>query len=362
MKYSKLIYPAVAFSLMMLALQGCKKSFLEKPPTDAIVDANFYKTDEEVLAGTALLYSRVWFDYNDKASFNIGDFRAGTVYSEWNYQDNVRFNTTGNSGQNIASWQSFFVVVGQSNLAIQNINKYAGSGVSPVIKKHAIAEARFMRALAYRFLVMNWGEVPVIENNLTLLSDTSISKNTVPSVWRFITREMKAAANDLPETPDREGRVTKWSAEGMLARFYLTRAGVEASGGVRNQVFLDSAKYYSQDVILHGNATLLSSYHDLFLFPYDNNKESLFELQWVYTPDAWGTQNSAPAYLAYSGDIGNGDGWGGDIGASWWMMQQYDGIVNYGDTLLKGRTLDQRLHETFMLPRRFLPGNYPVDP
>jgi starch-binding outer membrane protein, SusD/RagB family len=352
MKYSKFLYHAVAFSLFVLVLQGCKKSFLEKPPTDTIVDANFYKTDDEVMAATSLLYSRVWFDYNDKASFNIGDFRAGTVYSEWNYQDNVRFNTTGNSGQNIASWQSFFVVVGQSNLAIQNINKYAGSGVSPTIKKHAIAEARFMRALAYRFLVMNWGEVPIIENNLTLLSDTTISKNTIPSVWRFITREMKAAAVDLPETPDREGRITKWSAEGMLARFYLTRAGVESNGGVRSQVFLDSAKYYAQDVILHSNATLLSSYHDLFLYPYDNNKESLFELQWVYTPDSWGTQNSAPAYLAYSGDIANGDGWGGDIGASWWMMKQYDGIVNVNnaDTLLRGRTLDQRLKETFMLP------------
>ena len=36
----------------------------------------------------------------------------------------------------------------------------------------AIAEARFMRALAYRYLAMNWGEVPIIENNLELLHDT----------------------------------------------------------------------------------------------------------------------------------------------------------------------------------------------
>ena len=89
-----------------------------------------------------------------------------------------------------------------------------------------------MRAVAYRYLVMNWEEVPIIENNLTLLADTSIHKNTKESVWRFITSEMRAVSNDLTETPIREGRVTKWSAEGMLARFYLTRAGVESSGGV----------------------------------------------------------------------------------------------------------------------------------
>ena len=60
---------------------------------------------------------------------------------------------------------------------------------------------------------------------------------------------MRAAAEDLPETACQEGRLTKWSAEGMLARFYLTRAGVESNGGARKQEFLDSAKYYAQRVI-----------------------------------------------------------------------------------------------------------------
>ena len=338
--------------LPITVMLGCSKKFLDKPPIDSIVDANFYKTDDQVLAGTALLYSKVWFDYNDKASYNLGDFRAGTAYSAYNDRGNVLFNTTGNTPENGSSWRSFFIVVGQSNLAISNINTYAGSGVSPQIKKMAIAEARFMRALAYRFLVMNWGAVPIIEDNLALLSDTTKSRNTETSVWRFITKEMRAAAADLPTTPLRPGRLTKWSAEGMLARFYLTRAGVEANGsGPRNQVFLDSAKYFAEDVIKNSGATLIKKYEDLFLYPYDNNAESLFSLQWVYSPGAWGTQNSTPAYLAYSPDIANGDGWGGDKGATWWMMQQYEGITANatGDTL-KGRTVDQRLKATFMLP------------
>ena len=85
----------------MMIATGCKKSFLERPPTDAIVDANFYKTDEQVLAGTALLYSKVWFDYNDKATYNLGDFRAGTAFSAYNDRGNVLFNTT---GENVGEW------------------------------------------------------------------------------------------------------------------------------------------------------------------------------------------------------------------------------------------------------------------
>jgi hypothetical protein len=162
---------------------------------------------------------------------------------------------------------------------------------------------------------------------------------------------MRAVVEDLPATPVQPGRITKWSAEGMLARFYLTRAGVEATGPTaRKQEFLDSAKYYAQRVITLSGAQLVPKYEDLFKYPYDNNKESLFELQWVYQPGSWGVQNSMPAYLNFSNDIANGDGWGGDKGASWWMLSQYEGLQPSGDTMLQGRTLDQRLKATFMLP------------
>jgi hypothetical protein len=292
----------------------------------------------------------VWFDYNDKAMYNLGDFRGGSAFSAWNDRGNVMFNTTGDNGENGASWRAFFNVVAQSNLAIYNINRFSGPDVTEGAKKVAIADARFMRALAYRYLVMNWGAVPVIENNVEQLFDTSIHRNTVPSVWRFITREMRAAAADLPVAESQPGRLTKWSAEGMLARFYLTRAGVEGSGGSRNQSFLDSAKYYAADVINNSGKKLLSNYADLFKYPYDNNSESLFELQWVFSgTSAWGTNNSMPEYLAYSPDISFG-GWGGDKGCTWWLLSQYDGFDLQPDGTLKGRTLDQRLHATFMLP------------
>lgn len=341
-------------ALLITVFASCKKDFLNKPPESSIVDVNFYKTDEQVLAGTSLLYSRVWFEYNDKAQYNLGDFRGGTAYSAWGDRGNVMFNTTGDNNENGTAWRSFFTVVAQANLAIYNIEKYAGENVSPAIKKMAIAEARFMRALAYRFLVSNWGPVPIVENNVEQLFDTTIRRATVPSVWRYITREMRAAAEDLPATPYQPGRLTRWSAEGMLARFYLTRAGVESSGGQRKQEFLDSAKYYAERVIQNSGKKLLTNYEDLFRYPYDNNAESLFELQWEYVPDVWGIANSMPEYLAYNPDISFG-GWGGDKGATWWMMSQYEGFNLQPDGTLKGRTLDLRLRATFMLPGFYYP-------
>ncbi|MFL5741537.1 MAG: RagB/SusD family nutrient uptake outer membrane protein [Flavisolibacter sp.] len=347
---------SIAFYLLVILIfASCKKAFLDQPPQSAIVATTFYQNDQQLLAGTSLLYNKVWFDYNDKAMYNLGDFRGGTAFSAWNDRGNVMFNTTSDNGENGSSWRAFFNVVAQSNLTIYNINKYAGAGVSAGAKKMAIAESRFMRSLAYQYLVMNWGPVPVIENNIDQLFDTSITRNTVKSVWRFITREMRSAAADLPESPVQEGRLSKYSAEGMLARFYLIRAGVESNGGARNQTFLDSAKYFAVDVINKSGKQLLNNYETLFKYPYDNNAESLFELQWVFAgPNTWGTNNSMPEYLAYSPDISFG-GWGGDKGCTWWLLQQYDGFVLQGDGTLKGRTLDQRLHATYMLPGFYYP-------
>ena len=351
MKYKSQLF--IGSLMVFAAMTGCKKEFLEKPPIDSITDANFYKTDQQVLSATSLLYSKVWFSYNDKASFALGDIRGGTLFYPWGgeFRDQVLFTATGNNGQVTASWNAFYTVVAQANLFLYNIERFGGSEVSPAVKKQAIAEARFMRALAYRYLVMNWGPVPIIENNFEDLYDTTITRNTIPSVWRFVTREMKAAAEDLPATSSMEGRLTKWSAEGMLARFYLARAGVESNGGTRNQQFLDSAKYYAQDVIQQSGKSLLPNYADLFKYPYDNNKESLFELEWVFTggTGTYGLGNSVIDQMSPNTDLALNN-WGGGYSATWWLLSQYDGFALQPDGTLKGRTTDQRLKATFLLP------------
>ncbi|GAA4438707.1 RagB/SusD family nutrient uptake outer membrane protein [Pontibacter saemangeumensis] len=326
--------------LTLSVFSGCEKEFLERPPQDTLVDANFFKTDAQLLAASAPLYSVVWKDYVDKASWALGDLRAGTTMRAWGYRDDVLFNTTEVSTSNSEAYRAFWIVVGQANTLIQNVERYAGPEVSEDIKKHVIAEARFMRATAYSFLVMNYGAVPIIENNIALLNDPEVKRNTVESVWEFITRDYVYAAENLPANAVAAGRVSQWSAEGMLARTYLTRAGL---GGSMNQEYLDLAKQYAERVITMSGHTLLPDYADLFRYPYDNNAESLFEQQWVFTTN-YGYRNTMVSQITYSNDIANGDGWGGDLGASWWQLSLYDGLFE------DGFTNDERLKATYMLP------------
>lgn len=324
-------------SLLLLGLlAGCKKSFLERTPEDTFVDANFYKTTDQVLAAGAPLYNRVWFDYNDKASHGIGDARGGVLFSGSYQIENIQMRTSSVTTEVGASWQSFYNIVAQANNLIINVAKYAGPAVPDDVKSYVIAEGHFMRGLAYSYLVQNWGPVPVITNNSNVLLDTTITRNTIESVWQFIIRDIRFAVDNLPAQSKLPGRLNKWAAEGMLAKMYLTRSGVGTSG-TRNQSDLDSAKYLAKDVISNSGASLMQNYEDLFLMKNNNNPESLFALQWKYDGD-YGSQNSVQAYLAYGSEItGFADGWGGDIGASKYIMDKYE-------------SGDKRRKATFMYP------------
>ncbi len=341
-----------AATLALGGLVGCSEEFLDRPPLDAIVDANFYQTDDQILSASAPLYNIVWFAYNDKASHGIGDARGG-ILTTGSYQlENVRFNTTGETPENGQAWRAFFNVVAQSNSLINNIQTFAGPNVSDRIKNHGLAEGRFMRGLAYSYLVQNWGPVPIITNNTALLQDTTIARNTEETIWQFIIKDFRFAVENLPEASVQIGRLNKWSAEGMLAKMYLTRAGV---GGSRNQSDLDSAAYFAKRVIENSGASLMDNYEDLFKTQNNNNRETLAALQWTYNAGQagqWGAQNSVQAFLAFGSEItGFGDGWGGDIGASKWMLDLYDDVI-----------FDTRRKATFMFPGDHYPYITQVPP
>ena len=344
MKYAYLKYTILLPILFAIA---CSEDFIERPPNDTIVDANFWKTPDQILAGTAPLYNIAWFDYNDKASHGIGDGRGGMMSANYSYQlENIEFRTTALTAENSASWSAFFKVIAHANLTIRNINLYADPSIPESLINSAIAEARFMRGLAYRFLVMNWGPVPIITDNVDSAEfPREIKRNTVESVWKFITADISYGMTHLPDSPQQPGRLTSWSAKGMLAKVYLTRAGVGASAGSRNQVFLDSARILAQDVIDNSGASLMDNYADLFTIANNNNEETLFALQWTYDGTDWGSQNSVQAYLAFSSAItGFSDGWGGDLGASMYILDLYEGLVE------NGSTPDKRQKATFMMP------------
>ncbi len=314
---------AVLLAGAIIGLTGCGDSFLNHPPEDMVVTDNYYQTTDQLRHATAPLYNVVWFTYNDKAYLGVGDYAAGTI--QYNLPTGwgsfVFLNLSSGNSQLDDAWRSFYTVIGQSNMTVMNIRDKASRDIPEADRQAAIAEARFMRGTAYLHLVRAFGAVPIITDNREMIKSPNVGRHKVEDVYQFLINDLEFAAEHLPPTDD-PGRVTKWSAKGMLSEAYLSFAGWNHEGA-RDPEMLRKAREAASDVIHNSGAALLDNYTDLFLAANDNNKESLFALQWVFK-GGWGTQNTLQAYLAFVPELtAVGDGWGGGTNASYNLLTLY---------------------------------------
>lgn len=288
--------------LFAAAIAGCKKNFLDRPSTSQISSNNFYQTPADLRLATANLYGGApWFQWQQPWLL-LGDALPGTAFYTY-YGDLMQLYTRTITGQNTlvsGGWTGLYNVIGQCNMVIKAIKEQSSASIPATTKNKALAEARFIRAVAYYHLAVYWGAVPIIEDNTKLIDNPLLSRNTVPDVFKFITNDLNFAAQNLPLT-DQPGRVTTWSAQGLLGKVYLTMSGWGQNGS-RNQALLDSAKKYAGNVCKNSGLQLFASYYDMFKVQNNDNPESLFALQWA-PGVGYGSGNVLPVYYAPSATI-----------------------------------------------------------
>ena len=322
MKTSRYIYALVLVT--SLVFTGCS-DFLDTKNSSSITGDNFYQNEEDFSAATAPLYNKVWFDFNDKFYYGLGDGRGYNLYGP--YSDYIYpftdLNETGLTGPLVSAWGALYNVIQQSNKIIIGITNspYGDQDV----KNEYIAEARFMRGVAYSYLAMLWGDVILCENTNDLIGNPIIHTNPTSDVYEFVMRDLEFAAKYLPKTSPASGRVNRYSAYALLSRVYLAYAGYSdnANSGTRSQEYLDLAKKAADKVITESDFKMLDKYEDLFMIENNNNTESVFALQWVPN-GSYGETNTLQSYFASGSEITSDDAaWG------YWTRAQPDVIWEY---------------------------------
>ncbi|MGI6224490.1 MAG: RagB/SusD family nutrient uptake outer membrane protein [Prevotella sp.] len=333
----------VIFLAITWMTTGCSDSFLDRPSLSEISADNFYQTSNDLKLATAALYAGApWAGWLYSSYLPIGEVLSGNMMLGWN-GDATQFNSfsvTGMNGGVIAAWKGMFMVVGHCNVTINSILERTPNTVPEKEVNEALGEARFIRAFAYYNLAMLWHDVPIIEDNSLLISKPLVNRNLCNDVFQFIVNDLKFAADNLPEVNDK-GRVTTWSAQGMLAKAYLAWSGLNSNQeGVREQALLDSARVYAGNVCNNSGLELMDSYADQFMVPNNDNQESLFALQWVPNTSDWLQGNMLQIYSAGGVEISaNGQAGWFSIGPSYDMYLQYsdqDSIRRKATFMLKG--------------------------
>jgi len=310
--------------LLFFSMISCSKEFLEIEPADRLTADNFFKTEGEIKAATAALYGFPWFDYNDKFAWCAGDAMAGDLYHNWDQEGQFFYFSFNSGNAHLSSgWKGLFRVISYANSVINDMPRSASGNVPQEAIDKALGEARFIRAMAYYLLSEYWGEVPIVENSTEIVVSNNffLPKNTRSSVLEFIRRDLEFAAQNLPAS-DTPGRVTKWSALGLLAKLHLTMAShLNDPNSSKN---FELARQFAADVITNSGLSLLPNYADIFMYNNNNNEESLFAMQWMEGSYAIG--NSRQANWARSSLItGNTEAWGGYKSMTYDFVRQVDG-------------------------------------
>ena len=322
----------------ILSFSSCAKDFLEQKNTYQISQDNFFDNDEAVSQAVMPLYSYVWYDFNDKFYYGMGDGRANNItaqYSEYIYPY-TNFTETGLSSGLTEAWGALYSVVAQANNTINNIANNSTANVSETAKIQGIAEARFMRGLAYWYISSLWGCAVIYNNTQDLVNNYVVSPSPVADGIEFAIRDMEYAAVHLPSASPATGRVNKYAAYAMLSRFYLSMAGLTTSGrydgsnvatdanrGTRNEYYLDAAKKAAAVVIEEGPYKLADTYAELFAAStFNNNSESIFQLQFQAGAEG-GLAQSMTRFLAWSTQVNQGNSWGGSTYCSYDLWEEF---------------------------------------
>ncbi|MDY6266008.1 MAG: RagB/SusD family nutrient uptake outer membrane protein [Prevotella sp.] len=352
---SRLLYTLGAMAVAGLTLCSCADDFLDQSNSHQLSQTTFFDSDEAVQKAVWPLYSYVWYDFNDKFYYGMGDGRANNItaqYSNYIYPY-TNFTETPLSQGLTEAWGALYSVVAQSNNTINNISNYSSDNVSDEAKVEAVAEARFMRGTAYWYIASLWGCGIIYENTADLVNNYVVKANPRTDVMEYAIRDLEYAAAHLPASQKGAGRVTKYSAYGMLSRMYLSMAGITTEGqyngsniqtnfnsGQRNPYYLDLAKKAAEKVIKESGKSLLNNYADLFgASTIDNNDEALFQLQFMPGSGVGGAGQSMTRFLAWSTMVADQNAWGGATYCSYDLFEEFS---NYDDKTL-GEKVDDKV-------------------
>lgn len=207
-------------SVAALFLFSCEDVLKEEPKSLAV--ETFYNTVAEVESAVNAIYAPLRAD-NCLGGLYPAQMEAYTDYSSGRGSYLVLSNFQGIDNTNITRvgqiWDLMYLAIRNANLVIANAPK--GAVLSQNDKNRFVAEARFLRALTYFFLVRNWGGVPLrTEANLT---EQNLKRATAEEIYQLVLSDLKFAEENLPVRAAQSGRPSRWAAKTVLADVYFYR-------------------------------------------------------------------------------------------------------------------------------------------
>lgn len=351
-------------TLSVISLSACD-SLLDRAPLDVISDEQVYKDQALADRKLDLAYTKMtvmlnecpkirnakedptWYTETDNwhGPFIVNEL-ADEAVVHWIKDHSTEAKAVGitNSGGILEWWENAYEINRVLNEFLEGMG---ASSFSAQYKDERIAEARFLRAFNYFFMVKRYGGVPLILNSQKMSDPSSelfAKRNTEKEVYDFILSEMDDIVGKLPVRAQTElGRPSRGAAMALKARAALYAGSIAKYGTVQlggllgidaalaNDYFqkaYDACKQirdWHEYSLYNADTDKVANFKNIFLKK--NNSEVIMMIQhdavqrtpsggngWIWDffqcphPHAWGAGNQNAPYLEMAEEFEHIDG------------------------------------------------------
>lgn len=259
----------ILLATLSLGSFSCTESFLEENPVSVLNPASFYTNEAGLTQGVNACYASLRPVYGENegpfflALLGTDEFLTGKNVAGSNI---ARYDANFNSSMGATAfvWQNLYKTINTANTVLANGDRV---NMDPTLKNRLLAEARFLRAHSYFYLVQYFGNISLLTEP-TIGLQTEFVRNTTDEVYGLILEDLQFAETHLPATPSEWGRLTKTAAQHQLAKVFLVRKNWKA------------AAENALKVINSGRHRLEADYVKLFDVTNQTNSEIIWSIQY----------------------------------------------------------------------------------
>jgi len=269
----------IALLLFAVCSSACSDKFINYPPPSINSAEGFFNTqdgiDQAVIGaynGIATVEASNFAELmNEERSDNVW---TPSVVSSYNDLSVQKFIVSASEPFLDDAWSDAYDVIHRCNLVMENIGSVAFSDTT--LRSQYIGEMEFIRALMYFDLVRYFGGVPLVTASVTPEGALKVKRATVQETYNQIVSDLQDAIARLPASYSSAdvGRATKYSAEGLLGRVYMTMSGYP----LKAQMW-SAAKEVLGDIMSSEQFKFLPVYADVFSLTSENGPQCVFYVQ-----------------------------------------------------------------------------------
>jgi len=283
----------IAVLLSVTLFTSCNRDFLDRFPLDSPSSSTFFSNEDELLLAVNSAYrSFYWISSHNVPYIMWLDGSTDITWTRGNYVNMLDLQggqVTTETNLFYDTWNFYYNAIMRCNNILENMHT-AQEVVSEDFYNRIEAEARFLRAWNYGFLVSLYGDVPLVTTMLQL-EDAQMPRTPKEEVINLIFEDLDFAAAHLPLSWSNadEGRVTRGAALTYKARIALYHGEYETAAAAAKQV-IDLNEY-----------TLYPNYGELFKHVGSRSSEVIMDIPFLLgaqvhqIPRYLGTR-SAPGY------------------------------------------------------------------